>query len=319
MSHPPPPCASILDAIGNTPLLELRHLVPRNAGRVLIKLESANPSGSMKDRMALAMIEAAERDGRLPAGGPVVEYTGGSTGVSLAQVCRAKGHPLFLVTNDVVSPDKRGHMRALGATVTVLESSSGKLEESLTRRMIDAAARIQADTGAYWTDQLNNADQIGGYETLGEELWTQTNEAIDAFVQCVGTGGSLRGVGGTLREHDATVRLTAIEPAESAVLSGRPSGPHQIEGVGAGFVVPLWDPDLVDAVATVSTDDAMAMCRRLAAEEALFAGTSTGANVTVALATALRLGPGTTTVCLACDTGMKYLGTRLYGPAAGAS
>lgn len=311
MPHAPAAIASILDSIGSTPLLELRRVVPAGAGRILVKLEASNPSGSMKDRMALAMIEGAERDGRLPPGGSVVEYTGGSTGVSLAMVCRAKGYPLHIVTNDVVSADKRGHMRALGAELTVLTSESGRLEASLTRRMIARAAEIQAERGAFWTDQFNNQDQSRGYRGMADEILTQTAGALHAFVHCVGTGGSLMGVAEVLRAA-GDVRIVAVEPEESAVLSGRPTGAHQIEGVGAGFVVPLWKPERVDEIVTVGTDEAMAMSRRLAADEAIFAGTSTGANVVSAIRLAERLGPGSITVTLACDTGMKYLSTRLY-------
>ena len=306
---------SILSCIGNTPLLELRRVVPADCGRVLVKLECQNPTGSMKDRMALAMIEAAEADGRLEPGGSVVEYTGGSTGVSLAQVCSAKGYPVHIVTADAFSAEKRQHMRLLGAELTVIESEGGDMDAALTHRMVDAARRVTEETGAFWTDQLQNADQRAGYRALGEEVWKQTGGRLDAFVHSVGTAGSITGVAGVLRERGDGVRIVAVEPAESAVLAGGPSGAHQIEGVGAGFVVPLWDPALVDEVLPVGTDDAMAMSRRLAAEETLFAGTSTGANVLAALDVARRLGPESTTVTLACDSGIKYLSTRLYGHA----
>jgi len=310
----PPPTVrpSILACIGETPLIELRHLAPGGRGRVLIKLESQNPTGSMKDRMALAMIEAAEGDGRLTHAGAVVEYTGGSTGVSLALVCATKRHPLHIVTSEAFSSEKRRHMQALGAELTLVPSAGGHMDEALTRNMIEAARRITEETGAYWTDQLNNRDQVTGYRKLGEELWAQTGGRVDAFVQSVGTAGSLTGVGLALRKRDRGVRLVAVEPAESAVLSGEPGGAHRIEGIGAGFVVPLWDPELVDEIRRVSTDDAMAATRRLAAEEALFAGTSTGANVLAALEVARALGPGSTTVTIACDSGIKYLSTRLF-------
>jgi len=310
--NPAPVRPSILSCIGNTPLVELRHVLPRGAGRVLVKIEAQNPTGSMKDRMALAMVEAAERDGRLRPGGSVVEYTGGSTGVSLAQVCAAKNYTCHIVTSDAFSNEKRQHMALLGAALTIVESDHGAMDAALTHAMIDAARRIAAETGAFWTDQLNNADQVEGYRAMGDEIWRQTGGAIDAFVQSVGTAGSIMGVAAALRRRNPDVHITAVEPAESAVLSGGPSGAHGIEGVGAGFVVPLWNPDRVDDIATVATDQAMAMSRRLAVEEAIFAGTSTGANVLAAIEVATRLGAGATVVTVACDSGIKYLSTRLY-------
>jgi len=304
----------ILRRIGKTPLIALEALSPPGSARLLVKLESQNPSGSMKDRMALAMVEAGRRSGRLPPGGRVVEYTGGSTGVSLALVCAALGHPLSIVTSDAFSLEKRRHMAALGAELTLVPSVGGGMDAGLTRSMIAAADAIARRSGAYWTDQLNNADQLAAYRALGEEIWRQTQGRIDAFVQATGTAASLRGVAETLRRHAPGLRIVAVEPAESAVLSGGPSGVHRIEGVGAGFVVPLWQPDLVDEILPVSTDTAMAMARRLAREEALFAGTSSGANLVAALDVARRLGPGATVVTLLCDSGLKYLSTPLYGP-----
>ncbi|WP_319024938.1 PLP-dependent cysteine synthase family protein [Nisaea sediminum] len=303
---------TIIDRIGNSPLIELRKLVPAGAGRVLLKLESENPTGSMKDRMALAMVEAAERDGRLPPGGPVVEYTGGSTGVSLAMVCAVKGYPLHIVTSDAFSLEKRRHMQALGAKLTVVPSDKGAMDAALTRAMIAEADRIQQETGAFWTDQLNNADQLAAYHAMGAEIWEQTGGRLHAFVQATGTAASARGVSEFLKERGKDIRTIAIEPAESAVLSGGPSGKHRIEGVGAGFVVPLWDPSPIDEIAAVSTMEAMAMSRRLAREEGLFAGTSTGANVLVALREAERLGPDSVIVTVMCDSGVKYLSTELY-------
>ncbi len=303
---------SILERIGGTPLIELRALVPRTSARVLVKIESENPTGSMKDRMALAMIEAAERDGRLKSGGTVVEYTGGSTGVSLALICGVKGYPLHIVTSDAFSLEKRDHMRALGAELTLVKSADGGMDEALTRDMIEAAHRIQERTGGFLTDQLNNADQLSAYHTMGEEIWRQTDGRVDAFVQSVGTAASVRGVAEYLREKNPGVHVVAVEPSESAVLSGRETGSHKIEGVGAGFVVPLWDSGAVKEIATVSTAEAKEMARRLARTEALFAGTSTGANVIAALKVAERLGPDATIVTVMCDSGIKYLSTDLY-------
>jgi cysteine synthase A len=304
----------VLDAIGGTRLIPLRHIVPPGSARILVKLEYENPTGSMKDRMALAMVEAAEADGRLRPGGSVVEYTGGSTGVSLAFVCAAKGIPLHIVTSDAFSKEKRDHMAALGARLTIVPSPTGGTTKALTLEMIETARKLASAPGSYWTDQLNNTDQLASYERMGEEIWEQTDGRISAFVHSVGTAGSLRGVSARLRANDRAVRIVAVEPEESAVLSGRPSGSHKIEGTGAGFVVPLWSESLADEIQTVLTEEAMATARRLARLEGIFAGTSTGGNVTVALRVAKRLGPDHTVATVAVDSGMKYLSTELYGP-----
>lgn len=280
-----------------------------------MKLECENPTGSMKDRMALAMVEAAEADGRLRSGGSVVEYTGGSTGVSLAFVCAAKRIPLQIVTSDAFSREKRDHMTALGARLTLVPSPTGGTTKALTLEMIETARKLASAPGSYWTDQLNNRDVLPIYERMGEEIWEQAGGRVGAFVQSVGTGGSLRGIATRLRARDEAVRIVAVEPAESAVLSGGPSGSHRIEGTGAGFVVPLWSETLADEIQTVSTEEAMETARLLAREEGIFAGTSSGGNVAVALRVAERLGPDHTVVTVAVDSGMKYLSTPLYAGA----
>lgn len=300
----------ILRCIGNTSLVPLRKVVPASGARILLKLESENPTGSMKDRMALAMIEAAEADGRLSADGFVVEYTGGSTGVSLALVCAVKGYPLHIVTSDAFAREKLEHMRILGARLEIVPSEQGRMTEKLTRDMIEAARVIAARPGSFWTDQLNNTDQLAAYHAMAEEIWTQADGRdgrIHGFVQSVGTAASLRGIAETLRRHDERIRIVAVEPAESPVLSGGQTGAHKIDGVGAGFVVPLWQEGMADHIERVSTEEAAAMAMRLAREEGLFAGTSTGGNVIAALRLAERLGPGATVVTVMCDTGMKYL------------
>lgn len=299
--------STVLDTIGNTSILELRHVTPSNGARILLKMEDQNPTGSMKDRMALAMISAAEADGRLKPGGTVVEYTGGSTGVSLALICAAKNHPLHLVSSDAFAKEKLDHMRLLGANLTIVPSDNGKQTEKLTRDMIREAHLIAEKTGAYITAQMDNTDQLQAYVKLANEIWEQTGGRIDGFVQSVGTAASFRGISENLRERHDGITCVAVEPAESAVLSGGPSGSHKIDGVGAGYVVPLWYDGLADEIDRVSTDDARAMAFRLAREEGLFCGTSTGANVTVALRLAERLGPTSTIVTMMCDTGMKYL------------
>ena len=299
----------ILSCIGNTSLLPLRKIVPKNGARILLKIESENPTGSMKDRMALAMIEAAEKDGRLKPDGVVVEYTGGSTGVSLALVCAVKGYPLHIVSSDAFAQEKLDHMRILGARLQIVKSESGGMTEKLTRDMVEAARVITAETGGFWTDQLKNTDQLTAYHKMADEVLAQTDGKIDGFVQMVGTAASLRGIGERLREHNQKIKIVAVEPAESPVLSGGKPGSHKIDGVGAGFVVPLWQNQIANQIEQVSTEDATAMALRLAREEGLFAGTSTGGNVIAALRLAENLGPEATIVTVMCDTGMKYLKT----------
>ena len=303
---------TMLDAIGGTRLYALKHIVPKTSARILLKLEYENPTGSMKDRMALAMVEAAEKDGRLCPGGSVVEYTGGSTGVSLAFVCASKRIPLKIVTSEAASKEKRDHMAAFGAEITMVKSPTGGTTKALVMEMIETARTLASAPGSYWTDQLNNTDQVASYTRMADEIWDQSQGNVSAFVQSVGTGGSLRGTSTRLRDHNAKMRIVAVEPEESAVLSGRPSGSHKIEGAGAGFVVPLWMPGLADDIQTVSTATSMDMARLLAREEGIFAGTSTGANLVAALRIAERLGPKETVVTLAVDSGMKYLSTELY-------
>jgi len=303
---------SILDAIGDTPLVELRRVVPRGAARVVAKLESANPTGSMKDRMARAMVESAAASGRLPPGGTVVEYTAGTTGISIAFVCAALGYETHFVFSDAFSDEKRHTMRAFGAEITDVPSDGGKITERLIKAMIAKAGEISRRPGHWWCDQLNNRDGEAGYSPLGDELWRQSGGRVDVFVHAVSTAHSIHGTAQALRRHDARVRVAAVEPAESAVLSGKPSGSHKIEGIGIGFVPPLWKPQEVDEILTVSTEEAKAMARRLARDEAIFAGTSTGANVVASLRVAARLGPEATVATIVVDSGLRYLSTDVF-------
>jgi cysteine synthase A len=303
---------NILDAIGNTSMMRLRSVVPEGCAEILVKLEWENPTGSMKDRMALAVIERAEADGRLRQGGTVVEYTRGSTGTSLALVCAAKRYRIRIVTSDAFSREKRDHMAALGAELTLVPSEGGKTTKKLILDMIERARELSREPGTYWTDQLNNRDSIAGYYPLGEEIWEQAEGRVDAFVHSVGTAASSRGVATVLKRYRPGVEIVCVEPGESAVLSGGEAGPHKIEGVGIGYTPPLWEPSLVDGIEAVGTEEAKEMTRRLAREEALFAGTSTGANVIAAIRAGLRLGEGKRVVTLACDSGLKYLSTDVY-------
>jgi len=302
----------ILQAIGNTSMVQLRKVVPVGCAEVFVKLEWENPTGSMKDRMALAVISRAEEDGRLKRGDTVVEYTGGSTGTSLALVCAAKGYRLRIVTSDAFSREKRDHMVALGAELTIIPSEGGLSTRKLFLDMIETARQMSQEPHTCWIDQLNNRDTIAGYSSLGEEIWRQTKGRVDAFVHAVGTAASSRGVATVLKRYDSNVKLVIVEPAESPVLRGGPAGAHRIEGIGIGGIPPLWEPDLVDEILPVSTEDAEEMARRLAREEALFAGTSSGANVVAALRVAERLGPGAKVVTLMVDSGLKYLSTDVY-------
>jgi cysteine synthase len=293
-------------------MVELKRVVPPGSAKVLVKLEFCNPTGSMKDRVAKAMIEAAEKDGRLRPGGTVVEYTGGSTGVSLGLVCAAKGFGLKIVFSDAFSDEKRRTMRAFGAEVTDVKSDRGKMNERLFKTLVETAQRLGKQPGHWFCNQLSNRDGSAGYHGLGEEIWAQTEGKVDAFVQCVGTAHSILGVTDSLWKHNPKVHIAAVEPAESAVLSGGPSGSHFIEGIGIGYIPPLWEPKRVNSIIPVSTEEAKAMSRRLAREEAIFAGTSSGANVVGALKVAAKLGPKATVVTLMVDSGLRYLSTGLF-------
>ena len=301
-----------LAAIGNTPVVRLDRLIEPGMAEVWVKLEAANPTGSYKDRMALAMVEGAERSGRLQPGQTIVEYTGGSTGSSLAFVCSIKGYPLRIVSSDAFAHEKIRTMQAFGAEVELLPSPEG-ITPTLIPRMRARAAEIAAETGAYQTDQFNNTDMIDGYLALGRELFDQVDGRLDAVVLYVGTAGAFLGTARALRERLPSIHRVGVEPAESAVLSGRSPGTHRIEGGGVGFIPPLLDPAAdVDEIIAVSTADASAMARRAAREDGVWSGPSTGANVTAALQIARRLGSGARVATVQVDSGLKYLAGELY-------
>ena len=302
----------ILDAIGNTPLVELRRIVPPDSARIVAKLESANPTGSMKDRLARMIVQRAAAAGRLPPGGTVVEYTAGTTGISLALVASALGYKTHFAFSDAFSEEKRWTMLAYGAQITDVPSDNKKITRELIQAMIAKAGEISKQPDHWWADQLNNEDGAAGYLGLGEEIWSQTAGSIEAVVHTVSTAHSLHGMSRALKAHKSDLLVFAVEPEESAVLSGRPAGSHKIEGIGLGFLPPLWKPDEVTEILTVSTADAKAMARRLAREEAIFAGTSTGANVVAALRVAERLGAKATVATLIVDSGLRYLSTDVF-------
>ena len=299
-------------SIGNTPLVRLNRVVPAECAEIFVKVEGQNPSGSMKDRMAQAMLARAEDDGRLRPGGTVVEYTGGSTGASLALVCAAKGYRLKIVTSDAFSEDKLVQMAALGAELTIVPSDHGMITKALIIAMIETAQQLSLQPNTYWTDQLTNPDSIAGYHPMGEEIWTQTEGRVDAFVQSIGTTASLRGTATPLKLYNPALRVVAVEPEETAVLSGNRPGAHRIEGIGIGYLPPMWDPDLPDEIIPIATDDAEDMARRLAREEGLFTGTSSGANVLAAIQVGQRLGPTARIATLLVDSALKYLSTTVY-------
>ena len=303
---------SMLGAIGNTPLVRLAHVVPEGAARVLVKLEYYNPTGSYKDRMALSMIERAERRGDLKPGTTVVEYTGGSTGISIAFVCAVKGYPCRIVTNDAVALEKRRAMEIFGARLDVLESEGGKLTPDLVPRMMARAREIAAETPSFQTDQMRNPDMVAGYEPLGEELLRQVEGPIHTFCAAVGTAGMLTGAGRALKRGAAGVRVVAFEPTTSPVLSGGAPGRHGVEGVAPGFVPPQFDRALVTRVVAVDEEEGRRTAWALARREGIFAGTSTGLNVAGAIALAKEIGPGHTVVTVAVDSGFKYLAGDLY-------
>ena len=299
--------SSILEAIGNTPLVRLRECAPPNGAELWLKLEYVNPTGSMKDRMALAMIEGAERDGLLHPGDAVVEYTGGSTGPSLALVCRAKGYRALIVMADCFTEERFQLLRALGAEVDVVPSVEGPPHVTAQdiQNMVARAEELARRPGHYATDQFNNPYIVPGHrDFLGREIWEQSQGRVTAFCQGIGTGSSLLGVSDALRPHG--VLIHGLEPAGSAALSGTTRGAFAMQG-WAGFVPPQWDPARVDGVDAIADDEARGMMLRLARAEGILAGISTGANVVGAHRLAERLGPDAVIVTLAVDTAFKYM------------
>lgn len=303
---------TILNSIGNTPLVQFKNIVPPGSATIVAKMESANPTGSMKDRMAKAVIESAEKKGFIKPGSTIVEYTAGTTGISLAFACAALGYKFHAVMSDAFSEEKKLTIKAFGGTVTDIKSDNKKITEKLIKEMIETSRELSKKENHWWSDQLNSHDAETGYYSLGDEIWQQTNGGADAFVHAVSTVHSIHGVTKALWKHNDKIKIFAVEPEESAVLSGRPSGSHKIEGIGIGFIPPLWKHNLVNEILTVSTEEAIDMARRLAREEGIFAGTSTGANIVAALRVAKRLGAGKTVATIIVDSGLRYLTTDLY-------
>jgi len=302
---------SVLEAVGSTPLVRLRRLVAPESADVVVKLEYFNPTGSYKDRMALAMIEGAERRGTLRPGMRVVEYTGGSTGSSLALVCAMKGYDFHPLSSDAFAAEKLDTMRAFGADLELVPSDGGKVTPALFDRFKARIRQLAQDPNTFWTDQFNNADAIEGYANIGRELVAQAG-TVDAFVGMVGTAGMLVGVSQALKQAGAATRIVALEPSTSPFLTTGKAGPHRVEGTAAGFWPPHLTAGSYDEARAIDEDAGRAMARRAAREEGIFAGTSTGLNLAAAIDVARELGPGKVVATVAVDTGLKYLAGDLY-------
>jgi cysteine synthase len=303
---------SVLNAIGRTPVVRLRRVVPPDAADVLVKLELTNPTGSYKDRMALAMIERAEARGALRPGMRVVEFTGGSTGSSLAMVCAAKGYRFVVLSSDAFSKEKLLTMQAFGAELRMVPSDGGKVTPALFDRFRAEIAVLAAEPGTFWTDQFNNDDAVHGYMEIGRELLEQTGGRIDAFCGAVGTGGMLLGVARALREAGSAARVVALEPASSPAMTQGRGGAHRVEGIGTGRIPPHMAGHPYDEARAIGESDGREMARRLAREEGLLVGTSSGLNVAAAIELARELGTGRTVATVAVDTGLKYLAGDLF-------
>ena len=301
----------MLETIGNTPVVRLKRIVPSDSAEIWVKIEGGNPTGSYKDRMALAMVKGAEADGVLNKNIRLLECTGGSTGTSLAFVCAVKGHPFTVITSDAYAREKINSMRAFGAEVLIESSIDGRVTPDLWPRMRQRAADLVSSGDYYWLDQFNNSYAPSGYQEMGAELVTQLPK-IDAFCGMVGTAGMIVGAGSVLRDTNPDIKIIALEPDTSPVLSGGKAGSHNIDGTAAGFIPPLFDRNIVTDVMALPELEGRQMVRRLATEEGIFAGTSTGMNVLAALRIASKIGPGHVVVTVACDTGFKYLNGDLY-------
>jgi cysteine synthase len=303
---------SMTEVIGGTPVVQLQKVVPPGAADVFVKLEWFNPTGSYKDRMALAMVEEAERRGDLRPGMTIVEYTGGSTGSSLAYVCAAKGYRFRVVSSDAFAAEKLKTMQAFGAELTIVPSDGGRVTPDLIPRMVALAGEYAAEPNTYWTNQLHNEDSIVGYRSVGDELLAQMDRPIDVFCAVVGTAGLAMGVSSALADGGSDARVVIFEPASTPFITEGRAGAHRVEGTGIGFLPPLLDTERYDEARAIDEGSGRDMARRLAAEEGLLAGTSTGLNVFGAIELAAELGAGHTVVTVACDTGLKYLAGDLF-------
>src|SRR5829696_974301 len=306
--------ASTLEAIGGTPVVRLGRMTPPGSAEILVKLEYYNPTGSYKDRMALAMIEGAEARGDLRPGMRVVEFTGGSTGLSLGMVCAAKGYPLVVLSSDAFAREKLLTMTAFGADLRIVLSDGGKVTPALFERFRSDIAKLAAEPHTFWTDQFQNTDALEGYAEIGRELLEQTGGRIDVFCGAVGTGGMLLGVTRALRQGDSHARIIALEPTESPAMTGGRGGPHHVEGIATGSIPPHMSARPYDEARAIEEAAGREMARRLAGEEGVLVGTSSGLNIAAAVHVARELGPGKVVVTVAVDSGLKYLAGDLFQP-----
>ena len=304
--------SNILETIGKTPIVKLQKILPKGCGNIYVKLEAYNPTGSKKDRMALSMIEGAEKRGVLKPGMTVVEYSGGSTGAGLAFVCGIKGYCFKLITADVFGKEKIGLMKALGADVEIIKSANGKITKELIKKMVDRASEIADEPNTFFTDQLNNKDVIEGFISLGDEILNQTKSKVDAVCDTVGTAGTLMGIAQSFKNKGINSKIVALEPASSPILSKGIKGAHNVEGVGLGFIPSIYNSEYVDSVITIEESIARQTCKDLATKEGIFCGTSSGMNVAGAIQLSMSLGPKSTVVTVACDSGLKYLSEGLF-------
>ncbi|OAI13332.1 cysteine synthase A [Methylomonas koyamae] len=295
--------SNVTQLIGNTPLVKLHRVVLENSATVLVKLESRNPGGSVKDRIGLAMVQAAEKSGQLRGGGIIVEPTSGNTGIALAMVAAARGYRCILTMPETMSVERRQLLALYGAEIVLTPGAEG-MKGAITR-----AREIVADhPGCYMPHQFENpANPEVHRQTTAQEIWSSTDGLVDAFVCGVGTGGTISGVADVIKNRNPQFKAIAVEPAESPVISGGNHSPHKIQGIGAGFVPKNLEVDLLDGVELVSTEEAFAMRKRLIEEEGIMAGISSGASVCGAVRVAAQLGPGKTVVTIVHDTGERYL------------
>jgi len=302
-----------MQAIGKTPLIKLERLTDPNSAEIYVKYEGANPTGSMKDRMALSMIEGAEKRGQLKPGGTVVEYTGGSTGSSLAMICATRGYQAHFVSSDAFAEEKLQTMRAFGAKLEVFPSENRKITAKLIDSLIERAREISKSPNTFWTDQFNNIDNRNAYHQMAGEIIDVLGKDIDEFIMGVGTGGAFSGNAEIFKNEIPHIRCIPIEPLHVRALSGGDiSGTHKLEGIGTGFVPAICRLDLADEIIAVSDEDARETARRLAREEGIFGGTTSGANVWAAMQRAKKIGPGKKIVTIIVDSGLKYLNGTLY-------
>src|SRR5436190_7993602 len=300
-------------AIGNTPLIKLEHLSEPGCADIFVKYEGANPTGSMKDRMALSMVEGAERRGQLKPGGKVVDYTGGSTGSSLAMVCATRGYKAFFVSSDAFAKEKLQTMKAFGAELEIFPSENGKITAKLIDSMVARARELSREPNTFWTDQFNNVDNRNAYHGMPREIIGSLGNTLDEFIMGVGTGGAFSGNAEILKAQIPGICCIAIEPFNVRALSGGDiSGFHKLEGIGTGFVPSICRLDLADEIIAVKDEDAMDTARKLARMEGIFGGTTSGANVWVAIQRAKVIGAGKKIVTLVVDSGLKYLNGELY-------